>query len=70
MYSARCLVVKRKLAQEFAQRPPVRGEECRWRKIGVYETCKKIATRYKIPVWRVIEQCNPYNNPAIQSTTN
>ena len=60
MYSARCLVVKRKLAQEFAQRPAVPDEECRWRKIGVYATCKKIAARYNVPVWRVVTECNPY----------
>ncbi len=57
---ARCLVLKRRLQREFEARPAVSHEpECRWRKIGVYEICIRLAQRYRVPTWRVVGLCHP-----------
>ena len=57
---ARCAVLKRKLQREFEARPAVTLErECRWQKIGVYQQCRRLAQRYRLPVYKVVQLCHP-----------
>lgn len=58
---ARCKVLKRRLRREFDARPAVTLErECRWRKIGVSQACNRLAQRYGLPSWKVVQLCHPY----------